>query len=66
MQRRKKGNLTVERWALPRGRVVFEVSIKGADTAADLQAFRDTIVTPLLQAATVPINASKTELGSHC
>jgi hypothetical protein len=65
MDRRKKGDLTVEMWTL-KGKVVFEVSLKAKDTTGDLQAFRDRVVAPLLEKKARPINESKTELGSQC
>lgn len=66
MQRQKAKEITIERWSLAQGRVVFEVSMKGKDTASDLSIFKKTVVVPLLKKGVVPISSSKTELGSQC
>lgn len=66
MERRKKGGLTIEKWTLATGRVVFEVSLKGDDTPEAFKAFNDQVVAPLLEKQVTPMNESKTELGSKC
>ncbi|TXD95418.1 hypothetical protein FUT87_06505 [Mitsuaria sp. TWR114] len=65
MLRRKKGDLTIEMWTV-KGKVVFEVSLKGKDTASDLKTFHNEIVWPLVAANVKPITESKTDLGSKC
>ena len=66
MKRWTRNGLRVEEWRLPGGVRLIEVSRAGADTAADLDAFRRKIAAPLLAAGTMPIVNSKTELGSNC
>ena len=56
----------VEIWSLPKGRVVIEVSMEGADSTEDFERFRDKVVKPLLDRKAVPLEASKTEVGSDC
>ena len=56
----------VERWSLPKGRVVIEVSMAGSDSKADLERFRGKVVKPLIDRKVVPLEESKTELGSDC
>jgi hypothetical protein len=58
--------VTLEVWELPGDRRVFEVSVKGRDSAPDLKAFERRVVMPLLSAGVKPISDSKTELGSAC
>ena len=59
-------SLTVEEWRLSNGEVVLEVSMKGADTPATLEAFRTQVVRKLLQAGIVPLDRSKSEIGTQC
>jgi hypothetical protein len=56
--------VTLEVWELPGGRRVFEVSVKGRDSATDLKAFQRRVVGPLLSRGVRPLSDSKTELGS--
>jgi hypothetical protein len=57
---------TLELWELPSGRQVFEVSVKGEDSAGDLETFQQRIVRPLMNRGARPLKDSKTELGSAC
>lgn len=66
VERHKAGNLKIERWTLPFGKQVFEVSLEGDDTQVDLQNFETQVVKPLLEHKISPIKDSKTELGSQC
>lgn len=58
--------LKIERWTLPGGAVTFEVSSKGRDRAADLQAFERKVVAPLQAAGAKPMGSSKTETATRC
>lgn len=64
--RLKVGDLKVEEWRFPDGRVAIEVSRSGTDTAEDRELFRKEIVTPLVEAKIRPLKLSKTEMGSDC
>jgi hypothetical protein len=70
MERTKAESATlevkVERWSLPKARVVIEVSMAGSDSKPDFERFRDKVVKPLLDRKAVPLEESKTELGSDC
>lgn len=66
VERYKVGGLKIERWALPQGKVVFEVSMEGDDSEADLQRFETQVVKPLLEHKMLPMKESKTELGGQC
>ena len=70
MERTKASSSTldvkVEQWSLPQGRVVIEVSMEGSDSKVDLERFRDKVVMPLLDRKAIPLEGSKTELGSDC
>jgi len=66
MHRFSESGVTLEHWELPSGKQVFEVSVKGIDTARDLETFRKRIVGPLLSTGVKPLKDSKTELGSAC
>ena len=70
MERAKAESATlevkVERWSLPKARVVIEVSMAGSDSVADFERFRDKVVKPLMDRKAVPFEESKTELGSDC
>jgi len=56
----------VERWTLPKGQAVIEVSWEGKDSKTDFERFRDNVVQPLLKLNVRPLDVSKTELGSDC
>ena len=66
MERHKAGGLKIERWTLPQGGVLFEVSMEGDDSVAALNKFDADVVKPLLKRNATPLNESKTELGSRC
>ena len=66
MQRMESGDLTVEAWSLGGTATLIEVSRKGLDRDKDRQRFRDEVVRPLLAAGAVPVDRSKSELGSDC
>ena len=65
--RLKAGDLKVEEWRLPGGRIAIEVSRSGVDTDDDRRKFQDQVVAPLLDVHMIrPLKSSKTELGSDC
>ena len=66
MRRLESGDLTVEAWSLGGAATLIEVSRKGLDRDKDRQRFRDEVVRPLLAAGAVPVDRSKSELGSDC
>jgi hypothetical protein len=66
MQRFSDGGVAMEIWELRSGKQVIEVSVKGQDTARDLETFQKRIVNPLLNSGARPLKDSKTELGSAC
>ena len=66
MRRLESGDLTVEAWSLAGAATLIEVSRKGLDRAKDRRRFRDEVVRPLLAAGAVPVDRSKSELGSDC
>ena len=66
MCRLESGDLTVEAWSLGGAATLIEVSRKGLDRAKDRRRFRDEVVRPLLAAGAVPVDRSKSELGSDC
>ena len=66
MRRLKDGDLTAEAWSLAGGATLIEVSRKALDRPKDRQRFRDEVVRPLLAAGAVPLERSKSELGSDC
>lgn len=70
MERTKAGSATlevkIEKWSLPKGRVVIEVSMEGVDTPTDFEKFRERVVKPLIDLKAEPLKESKTELGSDC
>ncbi|HEU5296501.1 MAG TPA: hypothetical protein VFU71_17105 [Burkholderiaceae bacterium] len=66
VMRVKSGDVKVELWTLAGGNKALEVSWTAKDSAADLQAFRSRIVTPLASSGARPLSESKTELGSMC
>lgn len=66
VERYKAGGLKIERWVLPEGKVVFEVSMEGEDTQADLERFETLVVKPLLEQKMAPMKETKTELGGQC
>lgn len=63
---RAAGNLKVEHWSLPAGRIAFEVSRNGKDSAASVEAFAHQVVRPLMNRGVKPQTESKTALGSSC
>lgn len=58
--------LKVEQWSLPKGGVVIEVSMEGSDSDADLRRFRTHVTKRLMDVRAVPMEGSKSELGSEC
>jgi len=66
VERYKAGGLKIERWVLPEGKLVFEVSMEGEDTQADLERFETQVVKPLLEQKMAPMKETKTELGGQC
>jgi hypothetical protein len=66
VKRWARAGLKVEEWQLPGNVRLIEVSREGADTPADVDAFRLKVATPLLVAGIVPSASSKTEFGSRC
>lgn len=56
----------IEKWTLPKGRAVIEVSMEGVDTPTDFERFRERVVKPLMDLKAEPLKESKTELGSDC
>jgi len=66
MTRIEGGGLKVEEWHLPGKITMIEVSREGRDTPAELDSFRNEIVTPLVKANAKPADRSKTELGMKC
>jgi len=66
MRRFSDHGVTLELWELTSGKQVFEVSIKGEDSASDLKTFQERIVSPLVNRGVRPLRDSKTELGSAC
>lgn len=66
MQRFSEHGIKLELWKLPKGKQVFDVSVSGEDSAADLEAFQKRIVSPLINRGVRPFKNSKTELGSAC
>jgi hypothetical protein len=68
MNRRESADesLTAEEWRLSSGDVVLEVSMKGQDTPADLNRFKQVVVAKLLAAGAIPLDRSKTEIGTEC
>src|SRR5437868_7508977 len=66
MLRMTSEHIKIERWSLPGGTQPFEVSANGHDTEADLEAFADRVVRPLLARGVKPLTQSKTQLGSSC
>ncbi|MDM0013322.1 hypothetical protein QTH87_12835 [Variovorax sp. J22P168] len=60
------GGLKIESWSLPGGRLAFEVSANGKDTAGQLKGFDQRVVQPLRARGARPLAQSKTELGSSC
>ena len=58
--------LTLEVWRLSNGEVVLEVSVKGLDTPEQLTSFRRNVVDTLVAAGAVPLDRSKTEIGTRC
>ena len=66
MRRLEAPGATAEAWSLGGGVLLIEVSRKGLDRDKDRQRFRDEIVRPLLAAGAVPVDRSKSELGSDC
>lgn len=70
MQRTKArsidADLKIEEWSLPTGARIIEVSMEGLDSADDLKRFRTSVVELLVDAKAVPLEGSKSELGSEC
>ena len=66
MHRFSEHGIKLELWKLSSGRQLFEVSVTGQDSAADLKTFQKRIVSPLLSRGVKPLKNSKTELGSAC
>ena len=66
MRRLEAPGATAEAWSLGGGATLIEVSRKGLDRAEDRQRFRDEVVRPLLAAGAVPVDRSKSDLGSDC
>lgn len=64
--RSTKVELKVEQWSLPKGGVVIEVSMEGSDSDVDLERFRTQVAKPLMEGKAVPLEGSKSELGSEC
>lgn len=58
--------LKVEQWSLPKGGVVIEVSMEGSDSDVDLERFRTQVAEPLMNGKAIPLEGSKSELGSEC
>lgn len=65
MERSSIKPVKVERWTLPSGRVVFEVSMDGIDAPKDLSTFKGH-VKKLTGKGAVPLKQGMTELGSQC
>jgi len=65
---KQRGNLRVEEWRLPGGRIAIEASRTGPDTPKALKAFRREVVEPLTTGSNAirPLSRSKTDLGSDC
>ncbi len=66
VERAARGKLTVERWALPGGGIVFDVSRNGDTSAEDARRFVDKVLRPLLARGATPLVQGMTELGSFC
>ena len=66
MRRLENGDLMVEAWSLGAAATLIEVSRKGLGCAEDRWRFRGEVVRPLLAADAVPVDRSKSELGSDC
>jgi hypothetical protein len=66
MERTKTNSFKVERWSLPQGRSVIEVSMEGNDSDEDRERFRRQVVMPLMGQNVLPLADSKTDLGGAC
>jgi hypothetical protein len=64
--RRDAGNLKIEEWHLPGDLLVIEVSMTSEDGPVAMDFFRTSVAAPLFAAGVIPLNESKTELGSRC
>jgi hypothetical protein len=66
MTRLEAGKLKVERWRMADGSTLLEVSRIGADDAQASADFRDQVVKPLLALQALPVQRSKSAIGSDC
>ena len=66
VSRRDAGSLRVEEWRIPGDVVIIEVSGSGENSPGAMEQFRKRVALPLLAAGIVPLQDSKTELGSRC
>lgn len=66
VERVTAGKLKVERWVLPDGSTLFEVSENAKDRSEDLQKFVNKVVTPLLTQGIRPVDESKYLIASSC
>ena len=59
--------VTIEQWAFDGDPALYlEVSMKGEDSKQLLKAFKSSYVSPRLSAGVIPLDSSKTQLGTSC
>ncbi|MEO7852750.1 MAG: hypothetical protein ABIR94_10940 [Rubrivivax sp.] len=63
MTRLEAGKLKVEQWRMGDGSTLLEASHVARDTPADLAAFRNKVLTPLLASGIRPLDRSKSSIG---
>lgn len=63
MTRLEAGKLKLEQWRMGDGSTLLEASRVARDTPADLAAFRNTVVAPLLASGIRPLDRSKSAIG---
>jgi len=66
MTRLQAGKLKVEQWRMADGSTLLEVSRIGDDSAEASADFRDQVVKPLLALHALPVQRSKSTIGSDC